>query len=291
MPDWRALENALEGSGIRSIAGPPRSVGGGDIASAWRLETGSAPVFLKTMDLAEAGVLAAEAEGLAEIAATGTVRTPRILGTGETGDCAWLALEWLNMRGLSGPAGAELGRRLAAMHRHTRAEHGWHRDNWIGRTPQRNTAMPDWTAFFAEERLAYQLELAALRGFRGRLQRRGRELGAALPEVLAGHAPEPSLLHGDLWGGNAASVDGEPVIFDPAVHYGDRECDIAMTRVFGGFGRDFYAAYDEAWPLDSGYSRREPLYQLYHILNHLNLFGGGYLGRAEQLIDTVLAEA
>lgn len=291
MPDWQVLEAALEAAGIHGIAGPPRPVGGGDIAAAWRLDTGSAPVFLKTMGLAEAGVLAAEAQGLAEIAASGTVRTPGVLGTGEAGDTAWLALEWLDMRGLSGPAGAELGRRLAAMHRHTRTEHGWHRDNWIGRTPQRNTAMRDWTAFFAGERLGYQLELAASQGFGGRLQRRGRDLRAALPEIFADHTPEPSLLHGDLWGGNAASVDGEPVLFDPAVHYGDRECDIAMTRVFGGFGREFYVAYDEAWPLDPGSARREPLYQLYHILNHLNLFGGGYLGRAEQLIDSLLAGA
>ena len=288
MPDWQALEAALVEAGIRDLAGPPRPVGGGDIASAWRLDAGARPVFLKTMRPGEADVLTAEAEGLAEIEATGTVRTPRVLAAGATDDCAWLALEWLDMRGLSGPAGAELGRRLAAMHRHTRREHGWHRDNWIGRTPQRNTLTADWSAFFAEERLGYQLELAAARGFGGRLERRGRELIAALPEILAGHEPDASLLHGDIWGGNAASVDGEPVIFDPAVHYGDRECDLAMTRVFGGFDRAFYAAYDEAWPLDEGYRRREPLYQLYHVLNHLNLFGAGYLGRAEQLIDTLL---
>ena len=288
MPDWLALEAALGEAGIGDIAVSPRPVGGGDIASAWRLETGSAAIFLKTMPPGEAGVLTAEAEGLGEIAATGTVRTPRVLAAGETADSAWLALEWLDMSGLSGPAAAELGRRLAALHRHTRGEHGWHRDNWIGRTPQRNTPTPDWIAFFAEERLGYQLELAATRGFGGRLQRRGRELAAALPDILGDYSPAPSLLHGDLWGGNAASVDGEPVIFDPAAHYGDRECDIAMTRVFGGFGREFYEAYDAAWPLDAGYARREPLYQLYHILNHLNLFGVGYLGRAEQLIDTVL---
>jgi fructosamine-3-kinase len=102
------------------------------------------------------------------------------------------------------------------------------------------------------------------------------------------YEPAPSLLHGDLWAGNAASVDGAPVIFDPAVHYGDRESDIAMTRLFGGFGESFYEAYNEAWPLDEGYRQREPLYQLYHVLNHLNLFGGAYLGRAESLIARLL---
>ena len=111
---------------------------------------------------------------------------------------------------------------------------------------------------------------------------------AALPALFNDYQPAPSLLHGDLWGGNAASSNAVPVIFDPAAHYGDRECDIAMTRLFGGFGGAFYRAYEEAWPLAPGYAVREKLYQLYHVLNHLNLFGGGYLGRAESLIGQLL---
>jgi len=138
--------------------------------------------------------------------------------------------------------------------------------------------------------LGFQLGLAARKGHRGRLQDQGERLLEALP-VLLDHDPAPSLLHGDLWGGNLAfDSDGHPVIFDPAVYYGDREADVAMTELFGGFGWDFYAAYNEAWELDSGYPTRKVLYNLYHILNHLNLFGTGYLGQAQSMMDRLLAE-
>ena len=112
-----------------------------------------------------------------------------------------------------------------------------------------------------------------------------------LPAFFQGYRPEPSLLHGDLWGGNAAFADGEPVVFDPAVYYGDREADLAMTELFGGFGADLQAAYREAWPLDSGYAVRKTLYNLYHVLNHFNMFGGGYASQAEAMIERLLAEA
>jgi fructosamine-3-kinase len=288
MPDWVTLERSFAAAGIEPGSASPRRVGGGDIAAAFQLDTPAGRVFLKIMHASEAGVLEAEAEGLAAIAATNSVRTPSVLGQGVAGDDAWLALEWLDLDRLGSVGSAELGRRLAAMHRATGEQHGWARDNWIGRTAQPNTANIDWVAFYGDTRLRFQLDLAASNGFRGRLQKRGAELIEALPSYFEDYTPAPSLLHGDLWGGNAATCNGEPVIFDPAVYYGDRETDIAMTRLFGGFGRDFYTAYEETWPLDAGYSRREPLYQLYHVLNHLNLFGSGYLGRAEALIEEAL---
>ena len=287
MPDWGALAAELEASGIRPT-GEPRPVGGGDIAAAWRIDTADGAVFLKTMAPDEAFMLEAEAEGLAAIAGSKTVRTPAILGVGATHTAAWLALEWLDMRGLSGASEEALGRQLAAMHRHTADRFGWYRDNTIGRTPQPNTWTSDWVEFFREQRLGFQLRLAAEKGYRGSLKTSGERLADALPQLFDSYSPVPSLTHGDLWGGNAAAVNGEPVIFDPAVYFGDRETDLAMTRLFGGYGRRFYAAYDEAWPLDPGYSVREKLYQLYHVLNHLNLFGGAYLGRAEALIAELL---
>jgi len=183
-----------------------------------------------------------------------------------------------------------LGRQLAALHRVTHTRFGWHRDNTIGSTPQINTQKNDWVTFYREQRLRYQLELAAENGYGGSLQRRGEQLLERLPAFFISYRPRPSLLHGDLWGGNhAALTDGTPVIFDPAVYYGDREADLAMTELFGGFGSGFYSAYRAAWPLDPGYRVRKDLYNLYHVLNHLNLFGGGYRGQAEQMVDRLLA--
>ncbi|MGB7551997.1 MAG: fructosamine kinase family protein, partial [Chromatiaceae bacterium] len=184
---------------------------------------------------------------------------------------------------------AEAGRRLAHLHRQSQARFGWDRDNFIGSTPQPNAEAQDWASFWQTRRLGPQLNLALAQGFGGRLQDRGRRLGEACP-ALIDHSPQPSLLHGDLWSGNMAfDAAGQPVLFDPAVYYGDREADLAMTELFGGFGADFQAAYREAWPLDPGYQVRRDLYNLYHILNHLNLFGAGYLGQALGMIDRLLA--
>ncbi len=145
-------------------------------------------------------------------------------------------------------------------------------------------------AFWRDRRLAFQLDRAAENGHGGRLQERGRRLLERVPAFFAGYVPVPSLLHGDLWTGNRAMLaDGTPVVFDPAVYYGDREADLAMTRLFGGFGRRFYGAYEAEWPLDAGAASRCDLYNLYHVLNHLNLFGGGYRALAESTIDRLLA--
>lgn len=157
--------------------------------------------------------------------------------------------------------------------------------------PQINTWTRDWLGFWRVHRLEFQLQLAASHGHAGKLQRLGEELLSRLEVFFPGHTPQPSLLHGDLWGGNAAFTDaGEAVVLDPAVYYGDREADLAMTELFGGFGEDFYAAYREVWPLDPGYATRKTLYNLYHILNHANLFGGGYASQAELMMLRLLAE-
>jgi protein-ribulosamine 3-kinase len=232
----------------------------------------------------------AEAAGLAELAASRTLRVPTPVCTGLAHDQAFLAMEHIELGGCPAGGGARAGRLLAAMHRCTRDRFGWDRDNTIGSTPQHNAQHPDWAHFWAERRLGPQLELAGRNGYAKPLQRAGDSLLAELPALL-GHAPAPSLLHGDLWGGNMACArDGEAVVFDPAVYFGDREADLAMTELFGGFGGDFYAAYREAWPLDPGYAIRRDLYNLYHVLNHLNLFGGGYLSQAQGLLGRLLAQ-
>lgn len=184
----------------------------------------------------------------------------------------------------------QLGVQMAALHRQVAPQFGWFRDNTIGLTPQRNTWSDDWPDFFREHRLELQLDLACKNGYAAELGEAGRLLAATLDSLFDGYTPVASLLHGDLWAGNWGSVNGEPVIFDPAVYYGDRETDIAMSKLFGGFGQPFYAAYEESWPMAPGHERRLKLYQLYHVLNHLNLFGRGYLDQARRLLRELRQE-
>lgn len=292
----RELANAVA-EAICAATGAPftvrgrEGVGGGCINDAWRLDGDGRSFFVKLNDPAREEMFAAEFAGLEELRAAQAVRMPAPVCVGVTAHAAFLVLEWLEL-GRGGGAGYELlGRRLAAQHRITRPGFGWSRDNTIGSTPQPNRPDADWARFWGEQRLGHQLALAAANGHRGRLLQRGERLLAALPVLLAGHAPAAALLHGDLWSGNVAFTrDGAPVIFDPAVYYGDRETDLAMTELFGGFPAVFYDAYREVWPLDPGYDLRRTLYKLYHVLNHLNLFGGGYRAQAEAMIDALLSE-
>jgi fructosamine-3-kinase len=163
---------------------------------------------------------------------------------------------------------------------------GWDINNTIGSTVQINNWTANWAEFWAKHRIGYQLKLARRRG--GHFPQ-GERLLEVIPELLAGHEPQPSLVHGDLWGGNAGVTSaGEPVIFDPAAYFGDREVDIAMTELFGGFSAQFYRGYNQVWPLEGGYDQRKTLYNLYHILNHFNLFGGSYESQANQMINRIL---
>ncbi len=279
MPDWTPILSEL---GLGSET--PVAVSGGDISAAWRVGN----VFLKTGPASSYDMFSAEAEGLAELAAPGIIRVPEVLACGALDDTAYLATEWLQLGRPSGDTEAEFGRQLALLHETTQERFGWHRDNTIGLTPQHNDWSDSWVDFFREQRLGFQLRLAAEKGFGGALQEQGARLQRRLPVFFEHHKPRPALLHGDLWGGNWASCHGEPVIFDPAVYYGDPESDLAMTRLFGGFGSAFYQAYAAHKPAASGSHDRSDLYQLYHVLNHLNLFGSAYLGRAQELINRLL---
>jgi fructosamine-3-kinase len=264
--------------------------GGACINRGYRVAGSAGVYFVKLNRAGRRTMFDAEAEGLRAIAQTGAVRVPAPLCTGEDRNHSWLVLEHLSLA--SGPAGtmAALGEQLARLHRSSAVRFGWHRDNTIGATPQPNRWTASWIEFWRTLRLGFQLELAARNGYAGALQRRGELLLAHL-DALLGHAPPPALLHGDLWGGNAAAtVAGEPVVFDPACYYGDREADLAMTELFSGFAPAFYSAYRAAWPVDAGYSVRRDLYNLYHVLNHLNLFGGGYRAQAEGMIERLLSE-
>ncbi len=282
------LAEALRSHGIPvSPDAAAATVGGGDISVAWRVQTGNGTVFVKTGASEASDMFAAEAAGLEELRNADAIRIPTVLACGSAGSDGFLALEWIEFDQPQHSTERLFGQQLAALHRYTDERFGWHRDNTIGRTPQHNEQGSDWIEFFRRQRLLFQLQLAASNGFSRELQTEGGKLIENLERLFDGYVPVVSLLHGDLWGGNWASCGGEPVIFDPAVYYGDRESDIAMTRLFGGFGAGFYDAYNESWPLAEGHEQRQLLYQLYHVLNHLNLFGGSYLGRSMELLKTL----
>lgn len=266
------------------------NVGGGDINAAYRLQAEGVDWFIKINHASLADMFAAEAAGLQELAEQKQIRIPAVIDLGQHGNQAYLILEHIPLHGLRGASAGLLGEQLARLHQGHQPYFGWAINNTIGSTPQHNQRSDDWVAFWQQQRLGKQLQFAADNGYGASLQNKGEKLLAHIPAFFSDYHPHPSLLHGDLWGGNAsADAGGNPVIYDPACYYGDREADIAMTELFGGFGRDFYAAYQAQYPLDSGYKTRKTLYNLYHILNHLNLFGGGYRHQAEGMIEQLLA--
>jgi len=288
MEPWNAIVETIRSTegGNASLCGST-PVGGGCINATWALKTSTGRYFVKLNDADQEAMFATEVLGLATLAAADAVRVPRPICQGTAAGRAFLVLEYLELQSGDAASATRLGHALAALHATTADAFGWEHDNTLGSTPQLNGWHGDWVTFWREQRLGHQLTLAARLGHRFRDSER---LLARLDTFLAGHEPAPSLLHGDLWGGNwAALPDGTPVIFDPAVYHGDRETDLAMTELFGGFDPAFLAAYREAAPLDDGYPMRRELYNLYHVLNHVNLFGGGYVGQAQRSIDRLLA--
>jgi len=291
MADWLAISAAI-GSATRQPfkLADHTSIAGGCINQACRIRgQDGRRFFVKLNEARHLPMFAAEAAGLDAIAATRAIRVPHPVARGTADAHSFLVLEYLELS----PRGnaQQLGEQLAALHRIHSAQFGFAQDNFIGTMPQQNGWKDEWTDFWREQRLGFQLRLAAQNGYGGQLQTLGEKLLDALPAFFEGYITQPSLLHGDLWGGNHAYLsDGTPVIFDPAPYYGDRECDLAMTELFGGYPADFYAAYRAAYPLDTGYAARRDLYNLYHILNHANLFGGGYVRQAEQMMQSLLAE-
>jgi fructosamine-3-kinase len=268
-----------------------RAVSGGSVSQCWRYETARGPLFVKSGSAAAAAAFECEAAGLNALARTEAVRVPKVVMCGTTDEGAYLALEWITLGSSTKASEALLGEQLAWQHRQTSAQFGWERDNTIGAPAHPIAWCEQCVRFQRDRRLAHQVDLAAGKGAHARIVERGRKLCEMLDAFFTSYRPVPSLLHGDLWGGNwGTDDDGLPVIFDPAVYFGDREADIAMTRLFGGFGHAFYTTYQSTWPLDAAAGTRSTLYNLYHVLNHSNLFGGDYLAKAEAMIDRLLAE-
>ena len=290
MSIWLHIEQAIEQTtGKPFHIGHNQSVVGGDINMACRVSDGEQQFFIKTNHVRHGRMFEAEAEGLLEMADSSSVRVPRPVCYGDHASQCFVVMEYLDISGRADMA--LFGKQLAALHKVTQPQYGWRIDNTIGITPQPNTLSDDWMTFWREQRLGFQLELAAQNGYGGELQALGERLLADMPVLFESYQPVSSMLHGDLWSGNYGGLaDAEPVIFDPAFYYGDREADLAMTTLFGGFGADFYAAYNEAWPLDAGYSVRKTFYNIYHVINHANMFGGGYQAQAIGMMQRVLAE-
>jgi protein-ribulosamine 3-kinase len=278
-------------TGVLCAPRPQGKVPGGSINECYHWPCRGGALFVKVAPRARLPDFEAEVAGLAELEAARAVRVPRVLAVGYTDAAAFLALEWITAGARSPDCERRLGEGLARLHAVSAPRFGWTRDNTIGRTPQANAWMDDWAEFFRERRLRPQLARAVAGGYAQMLEAPGQRLLESLHLLLAGHRPSPSLLHGDLWGGNwLASEDIEPVVFDVAVYYGDRETDLAMTRLFGGFGNAFYKAYEGVTPPAAGEPMRRDLYNLYHVLNHANLFGAGYARQARESIDRLLAQ-
>jgi len=263
-------------------------VGGGCITQAARVDTNRGPLFLKWGNNEVARTFPPEAKGLEALKqAAHNLHIPTVYEVfwSPEEQVGFLAMEWIHKGEKRASFWEDFGHGLAEMHRFTAERYGFESDNFIGRMPQYNRWHTRWPDFFRENRLLPQMQWARERGYwRSAWELWAERLLGRLEEYLP-EAPPASLVHGDLWSGNVLVTEsGTPALVDPAVYYGHREVDLAMTRLFGGFAPRFYEAYQEAWPLEPGYREREELYNLYHLLNHLNLFGWGYASGVERVL-------
>jgi fructosamine-3-kinase len=265
-------------------------IGGGCIHHAEKIHTSAGVFFVKWNPAPPPAMFSTEALGLAQIRATNTIKTPQVYLVGEPDDASplgFLLMQWIES-GPGFPDPARFGETLAAMHQAEQTDvYGWTSDNYIGSTPQINHPAADWPLFFSQQRLKPQIDLARRNGFLNppRLHKL-ESLLDRIPDLLSGVPRRPSLLHGDLWAGNVLnSIQSGPCLIDPAVYWGDREAEIAFTELFGGFPTRFYQAYNSVWPLEAGYKSRRDLYNLYHALNHLNIFGESYISLVDGLIQ------
>jgi protein-ribulosamine 3-kinase len=288
------LTAALANTGDRTPIRQVQSLGGGCINNAMRIDTGMRPYFLKWNRDPLPGLFTTELHGLKLLRSTGTIRIPEPIEANDASNQApaFILMEWLESRSAGGGIDYEvLGQQLAEMHRKGESPripptYGLDHDNYIGSTPQWNGWDTDWLHFYIEKRLRPQMELAVRHGrMPGERRRRMEEVIERLAHYLGGVERRPALLHGDLWGGNTMVGPDGPALIDPAVYYGDREAELAFTELFGGFHSRFYEAYREAWPLAPGYGERKDLYNLYHLLNHLNLFGESYGSQVDNILN------
>lgn len=292
MTNWSVIDNHIcNSTGLDFIALRRSPVTGGCINSAFRLDGKAGSFFVKLNNAAQLETFVAEVDGLRAIANVGALRVPQPICWGRMQDQAYLVLEFIALNHRANDHGIQFGQQLARLHRRTSKHFGWLRNNTIGSNPQINTPCDSWVEFWRKYRLGWQLELAEKNGYGSQIGHIGERLCSDFKGFFSSYEPQASLLHGDLWSGNyATDQQGNTVIFDPAVYYGDRETDLAMMELFGNFPPAFLSSYCDNIKLDDGYTVRKTLYNLYHILNHLNLFGGGYLAQSKRMIDLLLRE-
>lgn len=258
-------------------------VSGGDINDSYQISDGKSCFFVKLNNKDKLEMFEAEAYGLEHLARLSEFRVPRVIASGCTLNHSYLVLEFISMHEPEQAQWESAGRTLANMHlARDFAMHGWDNDNYLGTNLQPNGWHKKWSLFFAEERIGWQLQLLKEKGHH---PFDSDDVVEAIHQRLLHHKVEPSLLHGDLWKGNLGFNKQVPVLFDPACYVGDAEAELAMTQLFGGFPERFYAAYHEVLPMHSGYEERKHIYNLYHLLNHANLFGEQYLVQAKQIIE------
>jgi fructosamine-3-kinase len=262
-----------------------REIPDGDSHQTYRVSDGKHRFFVKVNDKLQLANFQAEAEGLQHLNKTQLFKVPNVVTTGVVSGHSFLVLEFIHMTKEEDTSWQSFGHSLAQMHQtHQQQMFGWQEDNFIGRTPQSNQWQKKWCHFYAEQRIGFMLQLLHEKGHH--LANIDKIVGS-VKKLLAGHNPQASMLHGDLWKGNTGFYKGQAVIFDPAFYYGDRETDIAMTELFGRFPESFYQAYNDTFPLDDNYQYRKPIYQLYHTLNHALLFEGYYLDSAKSILKNL----
>ena len=288
MSFYRKIEIILTESTGQSFKIENRqTIDGGCINTAECLSDANRSYFLKTNRAECLDTFEAEKDSLESLAASSTIRVPKPIACGIADDRAYIILEYIQTGPPNARSWVDFGRQLAALHKTRQPYYGWHRDNAIGSTFQSNRKSDNWIEFLRDQRLFPQIEMARKNGFS---LKGAKHLLETLPNYFENHTPWPSILHGDLWSGNAAfERNGDAFIFDPCCYFRDRETDLAFTEFFGGYHHEFYAAYQEALPLDSGYAHRKTLYNLYHCLNHYNLFGSGYASQAQAMTNELLS--
>lgn len=284
---WQAISEQLSETLMFSfVIREKTKLSGGDISESYMISDGEQRYFIKVNHREFLAKYEAEAENIRCLRETNTVVVPELVHLGKSKQNAFLILNYLPTKPLeNAESNYAFGQRLAALHQWgEQKEYGFDSDNYIGSTLQPNQWSRKWSRFFAEQRIGWQLQLI-------------KEKGVSLTDIsdftqkiqhlLSHHQPRPSLLHGALWSGNVANSACGPICYDPASYWGDRECDIAMTELFGGFKPEFYQGYESVLPLAADYQQRKSIYNLYHLLNHYNLFGGHYLDESQQLIDQI----